>query len=150
MKTESPNSVSFTTLNKTCKKTAEYLLNYKDLINQQSSKSLELSIGNEFYALSKIGNYTFTNVLVTFRDNTKFCAAVITPIDTPWGEPKMPVCAKHAPFISMTKDNRYINSDEAYYICGVLNTNIVVEYFGSAEDIIPISSICIFRRQKCY
>ena len=47
----------------------------------------------------------------------------------------MPVCAKHAPYISMTKDKRPITLDEAHYICGVLNTNIVVEYISQSNDL---------------
>lgn len=128
------DSVSFNSLNNNCRRTAEYLTDYKNLIEQQSTKSLDLSIGNEFYALSKIGDYTFADNIVAFRDNTKMCATVVTPIETPWGEKKMPVCAKHAPYISMTKDKRYITLDEAYYICGILNTDIVREYISQSND----------------
>lgn len=104
------------------------------LIKKQSTRSLQLSIGTEFYALSKIGDYTFVDCLVAFRDNTKMCATVITPQKTPWGEEKMPVCAKHAPYISMTKDGRPITLDEAYYISGILNTEIIREYIFASND----------------
>jgi hypothetical protein len=128
------NCVSFKSLSEKCKKLAEYLTDYKGLIEQQSSRSLSLSMGNEFYALSKIGDYTFVDNLVTFRDNTKMCATVITPIKTPWGLKKMPICAKHAPYISMTKTGRPITLDEAFYICGILNTKIVVTYISQSSD----------------
>mgnify|MGYP001265343173 CR=1 FL=1 len=39
----------------------------------------------------------------------------------------------------MTNDNRYITLEEAYYICGVLNTNIVVEYVTQSSDSRSIS-----------
>lgn len=133
------NNVSFTSLNNSCRRIAEYLTDYKNLIEQQSQRSLDLSIGNEFYALSKIGDYTFVNSLVTFRDNTKMCATVVTPIKTPWGKKKMPICAKHAPYISMTKSKRPITLDEAFYICGILNTPIVVEYILQSSDLRSIS-----------
>ena len=41
----------------------------------------------------------------------------------------MPVCAKHAPYISMDKEGRWITEEEAYYLCGILNTDVVQEYF---------------------
>lgn len=127
------NSISFVEMSKN-RRMAEYLIDYKNLIEQQSKRSLDLSIGNEFYSLSKIGEYTFVDCLVAFRDNTKMSACVITPIETPWGEKKMPICAKHAPFISMTKMKRKITLDEAHYICGILNTNVVKEYISQSND----------------
>jgi len=133
------DSVSYSSLSDNCPKLAAYLTDYKELIEQQSERSLELSIGSEFYALSKIGDYTFTDALVAFRDNTKMCASVITRVKTPWGEEMMPVCAKHAPYISMTKSNRPITLDEAFYICGVMNTRIVKEYIVSSADARSVS-----------
>lgn len=128
------DTVEFSELSLKSPKLAEYLIDYKGIIKQQSEKSLELSIGNEFYALSKIGEYTFVENLVAFRDNTRMCATVVTPVMTPWGEKKMPVCAKHAPYISMTKDGRKITLDEAYYISGILNTQIVKDFITSSAD----------------
>jgi hypothetical protein len=126
--------LTFIELENKSPKLAEYLLENKDLIKSQSERSLSLSIGNEFYSLSKIGEYTFVDCLVAFRDNTVMKACVITPVETPWGEIKMPVCAKHAPYISMTKDKRKITLDEAYYIAGILNTNIVQKYIAVSND----------------
>lgn len=111
---------------------AEYLAGYfaqnRVLIEKQSERSKSIAKGNEFYALSKVGKYTYGNYAVTFRDNTKLVASVVSPIETPWGETKMPICAKHAPIISMDKTGRYISEAEAYYLCGILNTNVVQEY----------------------
>ena len=55
----------------------DYLLNHQDLIDSQSEKSKVMHRGEEFYALSKIGPYTFADYIVAARDNTKFCATVI-------------------------------------------------------------------------
>ena len=88
-----------------------------------------IAMGDDFYSLSKIGAYTFAKHKVVFRDNTILNAAVIKPINTPWGEKVIPICAKHCPYISMDKNNNFITEDEAYYICGILNTDIVERYF---------------------
>ncbi len=105
-----------------------YLLNHKSLIDQQSEKSKQLHRGNEFYALSKIGPYTFSKYIVAARDNTKFCATVIEPEMTPWEEKKQRICVKHTILIGRDIDENYITKDEAYYICGILNCDLVIGY----------------------
>lgn len=108
-----------------------YLLNHQELIARQSEKSKAMHRGEEFYALSKIGPYTFSKYIVAARDNTKFCAAVIEPTVTPWGELKQSICVKHTMIIGRTKSDRAITKDEAYYVCGILNSDIVIQYMQS-------------------
>ncbi len=105
-----------------------YLVNHKKLIDMQSEKSKQMHRGNEFYALSKIGPYTFAKYIVAARDNSKFCASVIESEKTPWGERKNTICVKHTIIISQKVDGNFISLDEAYYICGVLNSDIVKKY----------------------
>jgi hypothetical protein len=119
-------------LNDTCELLVRYLLGNKNLIEKQSERSRSIARGSDFYSLSKVGIYTFSENIVAFRDNTDPVSAVIKPIQTPWGETRMPICAKHAPYISMDKNNRYITEDEAYYICGILNTVLVRDYLLSS------------------
>jgi hypothetical protein len=106
-----------------------YFTNNKKLIGKQSKRSLTISRGKAFYSLSKVGEYTFAPYKVTFRDNTKLSATVVSKIMTPWGEEVMPICAKHCPYISQDKNGRIITEDEAYFLCGILNTPIVQQYF---------------------
>jgi hypothetical protein len=106
-----------------------YLSNNKKLIGKQSKRSLTISRGIAFYSLSKVGKYTYAPFKVAFRDNTKLSASVISKIITPWGEEVMPICAKHCPYISQDKDGREITEEEAYFLCGILNTPIVKDYF---------------------
>lgn len=107
----------------------KYLVNNKKVIGRQSKRSINISRGTAFYSLSKVGEYTFSPYKVTFRDNTKLSAAVVEKIITPWGTEIMPICAKHCPYISKDKTGRNIDRDEAYYLCAILNTPIVQEYF---------------------
>ena len=109
-----------------------YLVNHKDIIDKQSEKSKLMHRGNEFYALAKIGPYTFAKNIVAARDNSKFCASVIKQSATPWGETKQTICVKHTIIISQDKDGRFITSPEAYYICGILNSDIVINYIHSS------------------
>ena len=79
-------------------------------------------------SLSKIGSYTFAPYIVAARDNSKFCATVVKPSRTDWNETKQTICVKHTIIISQKKDGNFISEDEAYYICGILNSNIVRSY----------------------
>lgn len=110
---------------------AAYFADHKHLLDMQSGKSKTMHRGNEFYALSKIGRYTFAPHMVAARDNSKFCAAVIHPTLTPWGELKQSICVKHTIIISQDKNGNFISEDEAHYINGVLNSSIVVSYIHS-------------------
>lgn len=109
-----------------------YLVNHKGLIDQQSEKSKRMRRGEEFYSLSKIGPYTFAENIVAARDNSKFCACVIPKTVTPWGELKQTICVKHTIIISQDTSGRFISNDEANYICGILNSDIVIEYIHSS------------------
>lgn len=109
-----------------------YLVKHKELIDMQSEKSKQMHRGDEFYSLSKLGTYTFAENIVAARDNSKFCASVITPRMTPWGEFKQTICVKHTIIISQDKTGRNITADEANYICGILNSSIVIDYIQSS------------------
>lgn len=126
------SKVACVALDELCEKaeyTANYLISNRKLIEKQSKRSKMIAKGKEFYALSKLGKYTYGKNAVTFRDNTKLVAAVVETTKTPWGESVMPLCAKHSPYISMDKKGRFISEDEAHYLCGILNTDVVQEYY---------------------
>ncbi|WP_210126423.1 MULTISPECIES: hypothetical protein [Staphylococcaceae] len=122
------NSIPMNELLMTSPELAKYLLNQKSVIEKQSERSKSISKGDDFYSLSKIGIYTYSPYKVVFRDNSKWRASIANPVTTPWGEVKMAIPAKHAPFISQDKTGRDITEDESYYICGILNTPVVEEY----------------------
>lgn len=110
---------------------AAYLELQRPVLARQSKKSMAMHQGMAFYSLSKIGAYTFAPVMVAARDNTSFCAAVVRPALTPWGECKQTICVKHTIIISQDKEKRFITEEEAHYINGVLNSSIVVNYIHS-------------------
>ncbi len=105
-----------------------YLSKHIELIDSQSSKSKMMHRGKEFYSLSKIGSYTFAPYIVAARDNSNFCATVVKPSVTDWNELKQTICVKHTIIISQKKDGSFISENEAYYICGILNSDIVKSY----------------------
>ena len=106
----------------------DYLVKHKELIDKQSEKSKQMRRGKEFYSLSKLGEYTYAENIVAARDNSKFCASVINRQSTPWGEIKQTICVKHTIIISQDKEGDFISKNEANYICGILNSSIVISY----------------------
>lgn len=120
--------VPLETLMATQYKLAMYFAEQKKILDMQSDKSKAMHQGDEFYALSKIGKYTFAPNIVAARDNTFFCSSVINPTITPWGEWKKHVCVKHTIIISQDIDGNFISEDESHFINGILNSSIVHSY----------------------
>lgn len=110
---------------------AIYFADHKYILDMQSEKSKTMHRGDEFYSLSKIGQYTFAPFIVAARDNSKFCSSVIKETRTPWGEMKKSICVKHTIIISQDISKNYITEDEAHYINGILNSTIVRSYIHS-------------------
>ena len=110
-----------------------YLTNHKELIDSQSEKSKLMHRGDEFYALSKIGDYTFAPYIVAARDNSKFCASVIKQTKTMWKEIKQTICVKHTIIISQRIDGTFIDEDESYFVCGILNSDVIKKYIETSQ-----------------
>ena len=115
------------------------LESYKREITIHSSKNfLDYEIPKdafECYGLARVGPYSFAHHYVAFRDNTKWCAAVVSKIRTFWGEDKKVVFQNHAVSICEGLDGNFISEDEAHYICAILNAPIVEEYILNSSDL---------------
>lgn len=115
----------------------KYLNTNKQVLADQTSYNRKI-IGDknnsEFYALARVGMYSYAPFHVVFRDNTKHCAAVVKPIASPWGEVKAPVFQKHAVSICERPNGEFISEDEAHFICAILNAPIVEHYLRQSSD----------------
>lgn len=90
---------------------------------------------NEFYALARVGLYSYGDFFVAFRDNTKWQAAVVSKLPVPWSdEGKRPVFQNHAVSISQRVDGKFITEDEAHYICAIFNAPIVAQFILKSSD----------------
>lgn len=117
-------------------KLAQYYNKHKKLILAQTEYN-EKIIGNrdaDFYALARVGEYSYAKNYVVFRDNTKWAAAVISEVDTTWGGKKRPLFQNHAVSLCEDENGNFISYDEAHYICGILNSNLVKEYMMNSSD----------------
>lgn len=94
-------------------------------------------IGNknaEYYALARTGTYSHAPWYVIFRDNTKWVSAVIGEVNTEWGGLKTPAFQNHCVSICERADGSFITEDEAYYICGILNSHLVEDFIMATSD----------------
>ncbi len=57
-----------------------------------------------------------------------------TSVDTKWGGIKRPLFQNHAVSICEDIEGNYISLDEAYYICGIMNSRIVYDYMMQSSD----------------
>lgn len=115
----------------------DYYERHESVIRQQThfSDKIRGNDAGEFYGLARTGPYSFLDVYVGFRDNTKWCAAVITSQDMPWHERKRFVFQNHAgSMCERTDGSGYIGLQEAHYICAILNAPIVAEFIYASSD----------------
>lgn len=114
-----------------------YYKKYEKIIRAQTPFSDKIRGANsgEFYGLARTGKYSFQDVYVAFRDNTKWGATVVSSENMPWGGQKRLLFQNHA--VSMCErsdDSGYITEDEAHYICAILNAPIVEEFIYASSD----------------
>ncbi len=98
-----------------------------------SDKIRGLNAG-EFYGLARTGPYSFAGTWVCFRDNTNWCAAVVTGTDLPWIGKKMFVFQNHAVSMCERASGGFISEEEAHYICAILNAPRVKRFINASSD----------------
>lgn len=115
----------------------KYFNDNKQVMEAQTSYN-ERIIGkknnSEFYAIARVGRYSHADCYVAFRDNTKWAATVVKPLDMPWGEKKHPVFQNHAVTICERPSGGFISENEAHYICAILNAPVVGQYMLQSSD----------------
>lgn len=88
----------------------------------------------EFYGLARTGPYSFADVYVAYRDNTKWRATVVTSSVMPWGERKRFVFQNHAVSMCERQSGGFITEEEAHYICAIMNAPIVERFIYASSD----------------
>ena len=129
--------VSKSTLSKNSPKLMKYFNDNKNVIEIQTNyndRIIGKNNNSEFYAIARVGEYSHADCYVAFRDNTKWQAAVVEPVVTPWGEKKHPVFQNHAVTICEKPSGGFISMDEAHYICAILNAPVVCRFMMSSSD----------------
>lgn len=128
--------IKYDKLKKVAPQLAKYYQQNKTLLQSQTSYSDKI-IGKkdaEFYAIARVGAYSYQKYYVVLRDNSDWAAAVITEVETTWGGLKRPVFQNHAISICEDVEGNYISLDEAHFICGILNSSIVRQFMMTSSD----------------
>jgi len=114
-----------------------YLLQHKDLLESQTEYNAKIigKKGQEFYALARVGKYSFYNIHVAYRDNTKWFSTVVSDINVNWDKPKRALFQNHAPSICEGGEGELITLEEAHYISGILNAPITVKFITDSSDL---------------
>ncbi len=109
---------------------------WADVLKAQTgfSDSIRGSDGGEFYGLARTGPYSFANCYVAFRDNSRWNACVVTEEKVPWGGSRRLLFQNHAVSICERSDGSFIDSDEAHYICAILNSPTVSAFITASSD----------------
>lgn len=135
--TNTRSPISIKELSKNSNLLATYFNKYKTVFDSQTQYN-EKIIGEkhntEFYALARVGEYSFADHYVAFRDNTKWQSCVVSSVLTPWGELKRPQFQNHAVTISQDDNGNFISLEEAHYICAILNAPVTESYILNSSD----------------
>lgn len=133
----SRSPISIKELTKSSKLLAAYFNKFRKVIElqtQYTDKIIGEKNKTEFYALARVGEYSFAEHYVAFRDNSKWQSTVVSSIKTPWGELKRPQFQNHAVTISQNSNGDFITLEEAHYICAILNAPITNSFILNSSD----------------
>lgn len=106
--------------------TYAYLKQFKNILLSRGSRVVrELAKNTEFYAMYGIGKYTFAKYRVAWkRMASKMNAVVLSSLKTDFGMKKI-VSTDTTSFFAVN------DRDEAHYLCGILNSDIINDFIKS-------------------
>lgn len=121
-------------------KTKNWFTGYKDLLESRSTYRRQMK-GAPFYAVYNVGEYTFKPWKVVWPEmSSRFYAAVAGSTDIPVVG-KRPYVPDHKVYYVAFDDK-----EAAYFLCGLLNTDIVTEWIESHNVSIQVGDV--FKHMK--
>jgi len=106
----------------------EYLFSIKEQLTQQSQYNKRIQNTNEFYGVIRVGEYTYSDIFVAMRDNTKLSPCMVSKIKTHWGEYKNPIFDNHVSYVSVE------SVEEAEYLINKLKDDKVTKVISKLFD----------------
>lgn len=118
----------------TLKHTKKFFAAFKNILKERSTFKGRMK-NAPYYAIYNVGEYTFSPWKVIWAEQKEFCAAVVSSFDTP--------LIGHRPFIP---DHKvffvdFQKPEPAYFLCGLLNSDAVIEFVKSHNISIQIGDI---------
>ncbi|MDY4788172.1 MAG: N-6 DNA methylase [Bacilli bacterium] len=134
--------IDMDTLIKEAPKTAMYLSLNETNLSNRSAFNRRIQNNSEYYALLRMGNYSFLDFYVAIRDNSKFVSCIVGNIKSHWGEELKPIFDGHVSYISEHNKGTQegITFDEATYINSILNLEICNYYIINSASLRSIGT----------
>jgi len=123
----------------TLKHSSDFFNSYKSLLKERSTFKGRMK-NAPFYAIYNVGEYTFSPWKVIWAEQKDFCAAVVSKDSTPIIGQR-PFIPDHKVFFA-----DFEKPEPAYFLCGLLNSDVVIEYVKSHNISIQIGDI--FKHMK--
>jgi hypothetical protein len=120
--------VSQDRLKETAPKLYEYLFSIKEQLTQQSQYNKRIQNTNEFYGVIRVGKYTYSDIFVAIRDNTKLSPCMVSKIKTHWGEYRNPIFDNHVSYTGVE------SAEEAKYLIYKLKDEKVTKVISKLFD----------------
>ena len=114
--------------------TKKFFSSYKSLLENRSTFKGRMK-NAPYYAIYNVGDYTFSPWKVIWAEQKDFCAAVVSGVDMSIIGQK-PFIPDHKVFFV-----DFNSQEPAYFLCGLLNSDIVIEYVKSHNISIQIGDI---------
>ncbi len=111
-----------------------YFKAYKKVLSDRSTLKGRMK-NAPFFAIYNVGHYTFARWKVIWAEQKDFCAAVVSSHEVPLIGNRPFVPDHKVFFVEFTKEK------PAYYLCGLLNSEIVIEFVKSHNISIQIGDV---------
>lgn len=116
--------------------TKKFFASYKGLLENRSTYRGRMKLnGAPYYALYNVGEYTFAPYKVIWAEQKDFCSAVVSSDEVPLIGPRVFIPDHKLFFVD------FHEKAPAYFLCGLLNSEIVIEWVKSHNISIQIGDI---------
>lgn len=134
--------VSMDVLRKEAPKLATYLSQHEFELSNRSSYNQRIQNNKEYYALLRMGEYSFFDDFVVIRDNSKFVSCHVGKIKTHWNTFVSPIFDGHVSYVSERDrgGSNGITSNEAEYINAILNMKVCELYIENSVSLRSIGT----------
>jgi len=129
-------------LKETAPKLYDYLFYIKEQLIKQSQYNKRIQKTNEFYGVIRVGKYTYSDIFVAIRDNTKLSPCMVGKIKTHWGEYKTPIFDNHVSYVGVESE------EEAKYLVNKLKDKKIEKIISKFFDARSIGSRLPFNIPK--
>jgi hypothetical protein len=105
-----------------------YLFSVRESLIQQSRYNKRIQNTKEFYGVIRVGKYTYSDIFVAIRDNTKLSPCIVGKIKTHWGEYKNPIFDNHVSYVAVD------SVEEAEYLVNKLKDERIEKIINKIFD----------------